>query len=55
MSAVGDRSVGNRALAEGATGFVAKPFGREAFTITLEDALKHHRLASSYASTSTVV
>lgn len=43
MSAVGDRSVRNRALAGGATGFVAKPFDRETLTMTLKQALQHHR------------
>lgn len=55
MSATLDRNIQNRALADGATGFVVKPFDRDALTMTLKQALKHHRLSRSYSASRTAV
>jgi DNA-binding NtrC family response regulator len=55
MSATLNRSVRNRALADGAMGIVAKPFDRDALTVTLKQALKHNRLSRSYSASRTAV
>jgi CheY-like chemotaxis protein len=55
MSATLDYSISNRALADGATGFVSKPFDRDALTMTLKQALKRHCLSPSYSGTCTAV
>jgi diguanylate cyclase len=49
MSATLDRNIQNRALAEGAIGFVVKPFDRDALTLALKQALKRHHLSESSA------
>jgi DNA-binding NtrC family response regulator len=49
MSATLDRSARNRVLADGATGFISKPFDRDDLTRTLKEALKHHHLSESPA------
>jgi CheY-like chemotaxis protein len=55
MSAVVDRSVRSKVLADGATGFVVKPFDRDALTMTLKQALTHHRLPASSCVTPTAI
>jgi two-component system, response regulator YesN len=55
MSATLDRNIQNRALAERAIGFVVKPFDRDALTMTLKQALRHHRLSRSHSSSPTAV
>lgn len=44
MSAALDSSVRTSALANGATGFIAKPFDRDALTFTLKQTLQNYRL-----------
>jgi DNA-binding NtrC family response regulator len=44
MSAALSPSVRNRAFADGATGFLPKPFDRDALTMELKQILKNHHL-----------
>jgi DNA-binding NtrC family response regulator len=55
MSATLDRNIQNRALAEGAIGFVVKPFDRDGLTLALKQALKHNRLSRSYSASPAAV
>jgi diguanylate cyclase len=55
MSATLDRSVRNRALADGAMGIVAKPFDRDTLTLALKQALKHNPLSRFYCASPTAV